>query len=301
MIAIKKMYEKGLIKSKKQINEAKVKTVSVAEGERLGLSRFPNFSATGSIRGMKDKFYGKDALLVRSGGYIYNVSSEPEIYNSIYESKKINEKVNIGDEIRTKWGDGIISDFGMEKVFVKLNNGKEVVVDKDYMHAESRKLTEAKTDTKDIKVKNPGILDLPEGGFSKKTIDQLVKHMVKIAKDTGRSKVSKALQNLVRWNKNDDPDMSKKAQSVFDKYSKEMDKLEEKKESRKINEDNYGWSIISGKEWDAFEEYKEYVGSEHLLDELAQAMGTDELRSNLEYIFRMNDFTNSSYLEDDED
>lgn len=41
---------------------------------------FPGFSASGSIKGMKDKFYGKDALLVRQGKYIYNVSSEPYIY-----------------------------------------------------------------------------------------------------------------------------------------------------------------------------------------------------------------------------
>jgi hypothetical protein len=42
---------------------------------------FPNFSVTGSIKGMKDKFYGKNALLVRQGSYIYNVSSKPSIYH----------------------------------------------------------------------------------------------------------------------------------------------------------------------------------------------------------------------------
>lgn len=40
------------------------------------LDRYPNFSATGSIKGMKEKFYGKNALLVRSGSYIYNVPQE---------------------------------------------------------------------------------------------------------------------------------------------------------------------------------------------------------------------------------
>jgi len=47
------------------------------------LGRFPNFSATGSIKGMKKKYYGKDALLIKQGSYIYNVSSEPEIYNNL--------------------------------------------------------------------------------------------------------------------------------------------------------------------------------------------------------------------------
>lgn len=45
------------------------------------LSEFPNFSATGSIKGMKKLYYGKDALLIRRGAFIYNVSSNPAIYN----------------------------------------------------------------------------------------------------------------------------------------------------------------------------------------------------------------------------
>lgn len=48
---------------------------------RCGISRFPNFHRTGSIRGMKKLCYGDDALLVRCGQYIYNVTSEPSIYN----------------------------------------------------------------------------------------------------------------------------------------------------------------------------------------------------------------------------
>jgi uncharacterized membrane protein len=52
--------------------------LKVKHSERL--SSFPNFSSTGSIFGMKKLFYGKNALLVRSGSFIYNVSSRPEIY-----------------------------------------------------------------------------------------------------------------------------------------------------------------------------------------------------------------------------
>jgi hypothetical protein len=58
----------------------KTKYLNIKEGQRLGINRFPNFSATGSITGMKKQYYGKNALLVKSGGYIYNVSSEPKIY-----------------------------------------------------------------------------------------------------------------------------------------------------------------------------------------------------------------------------
>lgn len=37
------------------------------------VSRFPSFSATGSIVGMKKQFYGENAMLVRCGSFIYNV------------------------------------------------------------------------------------------------------------------------------------------------------------------------------------------------------------------------------------
>lgn len=58
----------------------RAKRMSKKEGERANLHRFPNFHKTGSIIGMKRLYYGKDALLVRCGSYIYNVSSFPSIY-----------------------------------------------------------------------------------------------------------------------------------------------------------------------------------------------------------------------------
>ena len=54
------------------------------QGKRGNISRFPNFHCTGSIKGMKRLFYGQQALLIKSGAYIYNVSSEPNIY---YQAK----------------------------------------------------------------------------------------------------------------------------------------------------------------------------------------------------------------------
>ena len=56
----------------------RVKTILVKN--KSDLKDFPNFSKTGSIIGMKKLFYGKDALLVKCGSYIYNVSSMPNIY-----------------------------------------------------------------------------------------------------------------------------------------------------------------------------------------------------------------------------
>lgn len=61
---------------------AKTRHLSVADGQQLGISNYPNFHKTGSIKGMKMLYYGMDALLVRCGNYIYNVSSNPHIYYS---------------------------------------------------------------------------------------------------------------------------------------------------------------------------------------------------------------------------
>lgn len=42
----------------------------------LNLSQFPNFHKTGSIEGMRNLYYGRDALLVKSGDYIYHVDEK---------------------------------------------------------------------------------------------------------------------------------------------------------------------------------------------------------------------------------
>ena len=60
----------------------RVRRMNVSDGKRINISQYPNFSANGSIRGMKEKYYGKDALLVKCGSYIYNVP--PEVYYSAH-------------------------------------------------------------------------------------------------------------------------------------------------------------------------------------------------------------------------
>ena len=41
----------------------RMKTLYTKDAERTGISRFPNFHKTGSITGMKELYYGKNALL----------------------------------------------------------------------------------------------------------------------------------------------------------------------------------------------------------------------------------------------
>ena len=54
----------------------KVRYMNKEQKERYNLSQYPNFHKSGSITGMKKLYYGKDALLVRSGEWIYHVPAE---------------------------------------------------------------------------------------------------------------------------------------------------------------------------------------------------------------------------------
>ena len=47
------------------------------------LEGYPSFHKTGNVEGMKNLYYSKNALLIRCGDHIYNVTSKPEIYNNI--------------------------------------------------------------------------------------------------------------------------------------------------------------------------------------------------------------------------
>lgn len=74
-------------------DEAKVFPVIKHDGKE-DLENFPNFSVTGSVFGMKKKYYGMGAMLLEYRGYIYNVTSNPEIYLNQYDPEdEHNEEV----------------------------------------------------------------------------------------------------------------------------------------------------------------------------------------------------------------
>lgn len=59
----------------------RVKTMSVKNDHAIKLQSLPSFSKTGSITGMKKKYYGPNALLIRCGSWIYNATSRPDLYD----------------------------------------------------------------------------------------------------------------------------------------------------------------------------------------------------------------------------
>jgi hypothetical protein len=58
----------------------RVKKLSVEKGKAVNIDQFPNFHKSGSIKGMKKLYYGANAMLVKCGSYIYNVTAD--IYNN---------------------------------------------------------------------------------------------------------------------------------------------------------------------------------------------------------------------------
>jgi hypothetical protein len=66
-------------------------------------------------------------------------------------------------------------------------------------------LEEAKKKWPKKQVKNPGILEVPEG----KTVSEMpASYFIGLAKKKGRGAIVKALMNLYRWNKNKNPKLS---------------------------------------------------------------------------------------------
>jgi hypothetical protein len=76
----------------------------------------------------------------------------------------------------------------------------------------------------EVKVKNPGVMDLPEGGFENWSIAKLVTHLDGLSKTKGKPEITKAVLNLERFNKNKNPELSAKAHSVMTKLSDKWDK-----------------------------------------------------------------------------
>jgi hypothetical protein len=59
---------------------AVVRYLKIRLAKRLNIEDCPSIPMTSSVRDAKRCFWGADALLVRSGLRVFNVSAKPEIY-----------------------------------------------------------------------------------------------------------------------------------------------------------------------------------------------------------------------------
>lgn len=84
-----------------------------------------------------------------------------------------------------------------------------------------------------IQTKNPGVLEIPE---DKKFWQLPLSHYEKLVDKKGYTTVIRALTNLEVWNKNDDPEISKKASDIADKLKKKYKKESKIDDCNEIDE-----------------------------------------------------------------
>ena len=112
----------------------------------------------------------------------------------------------------------------LRKLWNKLDAITEDAEEKEYKEKNKKESYKGlKEQNVEIEVKHEGILEVPEG----KNVDDLpMSHFEKLAKKKGLGKITKALNNLQVWNKNDDPKLSKWAGDMIDKLNKKLKKDE---------------------------------------------------------------------------
>lgn len=126
-------------------------------------------------------------------------------------------------------------------------------------------------ETPNIEVKNKGVLEVPEG----KNVDDLpLSHFVKLANKKGLSKITKALNNLQVWNKNDDKKLSKWAGDMIDKLNKKLKKDESLNKSL-VKEDSvddlvpdkvYSLSVLNDWWYDVIKQAKKFGIKDNEID-----------------------------------
>lgn len=151
---------------------------------------------------------------------------------------------------------------------LRLMGAYNIEVDTEPCFYESKNMNENDVE---IEVKHEGILEVPDG----KNVDDLpISHFEKLAKKKGLGKITKALNNLQVWNKNDDHKLSKWAGDMIDKLNKKFDK---KESLLKLNErDNFNGSITTAANYYYPRWESEVMSTNQIRDELVRRFGHSE-------------------------
>ena len=129
----------------------------------------------------------------------------------------------------------------------------------------------------DIDVEHEGILEVPDG---KNVNDLPMSHFEKLAKKKGLGKITKALNNLQVWNKNDDPELSKWAGNMIDKLNKKL----KKDESFNSRAENLAITIYPPNE-QLLSDLQQYLDDSDFMfddDNLAKSYGYDSAEYELD-------------------
>jgi len=165
-----------------------------------------------------------------------------ELFENAYKEVVEEQKLDLTDEdIKDGYEDGMeinlkdetgLNDAGIEKLVkmlkteepdeIEVKEGGIVIIKSPEAYKEflrmlelvGEELTEAKVV---IKVKHPGILEVPPG---KKVNELPVEHFIKLAKKKGYAAIIRALNNLQIWNKNRNKELSEWAKKMKEQLRK---------------------------------------------------------------------------------
>jgi hypothetical protein len=188
--------------------------IEIVNGDKVLFKDSYRYGYNASYNRKYAKYAHQDAINAQKYGRT-GYAEQPYIGDIITELCK---KYNIDKhDIIFKQGKNVFNgnSVSSKKVSDFINNHIDGIVEESY-----KKLREQNVD---IEVKHEGILEVPEG----KNVDDLpLSHFVNLANKKGLSKITKALNNLQVWNKNDDPKLSKWAGDMIDKLNKKLKKDE---------------------------------------------------------------------------
>jgi len=112
---------------------------------------------------------------------------------------------------------------------------KEMRNELDNLISKLKETVVSETSTTTIKIKHPGILNIPDNKYF---WQMPLKHYINLAKEKGKKAIMTALLNLERWNKKKNPDISKKASNIIDKLKNNKDWQNESIKEDKVSEEN---------------------------------------------------------------
>ncbi len=133
---------------------------------------------------------------------------------------------------------------------INTNKGKYFLEKGEGIKIDLKKNSFIEVDTKNIKVKNPGVLDIPE---DKNFWDMPLNHFIDLAKTKGKKEVMAALLNLERWNKTKEPSISKKAREIINSLKKNKNWINIKEKRMRNIKEYIKYSI------DSIEDAKTFV------------------------------------------
>jgi len=167
-------------------------------------------------------------------------------------------------------------EFSNHRLILSKQDGTEEIIDNPTVSELPNGFDVDSAGTEDIKVEHEGILNIPEG---KNFWSMSQSHYINLAKNKGKQAVMRALTNLERWNKNDDPDISAKARKLIDglKNNKEWQNIGKKSSINKHSLEDEEYECSGCGKWFVWSDRKNHEACGKKQADVIVEMRTDDI------------------------